>query len=112
MRSAACDEDRVDFRVFAEPSGERFDLRQSAETLGQNMLCVHFLSLKEDEIVALRRRHVLRQFQEIQRNRQGHQGETTDFKATDAEQDSGRESVAEEFQSVFLAILLPGEHED
>ncbi len=72
VRLIADDEERVNFRIVLKPSGNRCDLRKSAKPPGQNRRYLNFPMLKKDEKVPLWRRHVSRQFQEIERNRQRH----------------------------------------
>src|SRR5580658_8354332 len=112
MRIAADGEHGADIRALTKPAGECLDLCECAKSFGRDTFHSHYLTLEENKIMAPRRRYLLRQLQEIQRNRQIHLGETTDFKAAYAKQDSGRESLAEEFQRVFFAIHFPGEHKD
>lgn len=104
VRIAADDKYRADIRIHDEPSAKRFNLRDSAESSGGHVFHSHFLALKERKIVALGRRHTLRQLQEIQRNWQRHLRETADFEAPYAEHDSWCASFKKEFQGVFLAM--------
>src|ERR1700722_12312417 len=76
------------------------------------MLHLHLPPVKENKIVALRRRQLLRPFQEIQRNRQSHLRETPYLKAPHAKQEPRCKSLAEKFQCVFLAIHSPGKDEN
>ena len=112
MRIAADHKDRANTRVLAEPSRERIDFCQSAESVWQHVFRSYLWSFKENEVVALRRRHFLRQFQEIQWNWQGHLRETTDFETAHAEQDLRRESLMEKVQRVFFAIDPSGKDEN
>src|ERR1700721_1947284 len=104
MRSTTYDEDYTDIRAPAKPASKRFDLRQCAESPWQHVLRLDFLALKENKIVALRRKYFLGQFQEVQRNRQSHLREASNFETPHAEQDSRSQSLTEQFQSVVLAL--------
>ncbi len=76
------------------------------------MLHAHLLTIKGDEIVALRRRHLLSHFQKIQRGGQGHLREAAYLEAAHAEQEPRGEALAEEFQGVFLAVHSSGENKN
>lgn len=109
MRIAADDEYRSNRRTCREPPRERLNLRQSAKTSGRNMLRSHFLALKENKIVPPGRSHLLRQLQEIQRNRKVHLRKAPDFETAYAQQNSRREPQPEKLQSIFLSVHSSGE---
>lgn len=98
--------------MVCQPGCKSTNLRKRAKAVRRNVLDLHALALKVDEIVTLRRREGLREREEVQRNGQCHFGESADFKASDAEQNAVRKAFLKELEGKFLATHPSSKDED
>ena len=112
MAGVTEDKNRTDGWVLLEPAGQGGNFCKRSEAAWENMLNFYALVFEEYKIVALRRRNVLRELQEVEWNWQGHLGEAPDFKPAHAEENSWRELLAKEFECVALALHSSRKHKD